>query len=308
MPQMQDHLPCFGPWSRWTSPSTSSRLVTLVDQWKCAPSPPDLRRHPGFGPLASPVQEPTLKNCVRVLHTVCDSGYTPSMRLTRSGANDLPARHTTWRTYGQHDKAAFAGRSWTRGRGRLKPRGSVLGAASHSSDLLARPDPARRGPRGSQDAGVEHHPVHCPGPAARRRRHSVAQLPEGTIVGRLRHPQSSSGTFRGVTVVMGPRRPGALNVPMTCEDDVPHGVTLQPGFPRRTRRDRDERRSLVVRPKGDTGGKCLRGTLQRASEGDVRGDIVRASSPSGPTVLRQSRAYSGTHRPSRPVKGEGEER
>ena len=40
------------------------------------------------------------------------------MRLTRSGANDLPARRTTGRTYGQHDKAAFAGRSWTRGRSR----------------------------------------------------------------------------------------------------------------------------------------------------------------------------------------------
>lgn len=145
-----------------------------------------------------------------------------------SGANDLPARHTTGRTYGQHDKAAFADPSWTRGRGRSKPRGKVLGAASHSGDLLARSDLARRSPRGSQDAGVEHHPVRRAGSASRRRRLPVVPLPGGTILGGLRrraspverHPAASSATFGRVTLAMGRSRPVAHNVPLTCEGDV----------------------------------------------------------------------------------------
>ena len=264
------------------------------------------------GGTGAPCEEP--HSCCRI--PCAARGMEPSMKLTRSGANDLPARRTTGRTYGQHDKAAFAGRSWTRGRSRSKPRGKVLGAAPHSGDLLARPDPARRSPRGSQDAGAEHHSVHRPCSATRRRRLPVAPLPEITILGRLhpckarpgRHPESSSGTSYRVTIATAQRRPVAHNVPLTCEGDVPHGVTLQAGFPMRARRDRDDRQHVVVPPNGDPGGKNLRRTLLGASEGDVRGDIVRASSLSGPTVLRQSRAFSGTHRPSRPVKGEGEER
>ncbi len=235
------------------------------------------------------------------------------MRLTRSGANDLPVRHTTGRTYGhQHDKAAFAGRSWTRGRARSKPRGKVLGAAPHSGDLLARSDPPRGSPRGSQDAGVEHHPVHRPSSTTCRRRLEVAPLTEATVLGGLqrgectleRHPAPSCETVHRITDAMGPRRPVAHNVPLTCEGDVPHGVTLHPGFPTRNRQDRDDRRREVVRPDGEQDGRDLPRSRPPAPEGDVRGDTVRASSPSGPTVLRQTGAYSGSHRPSRREKGE----
>jgi hypothetical protein len=121
---------------------------------------------------------------------------------------------------------------------------------------------------------------------------------------RGRHPELSCRTSHRVTFVASNRPPGALTMPLSWEGDVLDDVTLQPGFSTRTVRDRVCRRRADVVPNSASGRRNLQGILPLASEGDVQGDIRRASSPSGSTFLWQTSAQSGTHRLSRPTRGE----
>jgi hypothetical protein len=137
-------------------------------------------------------------------------------------------------------------------------------------------------------------------------------LPQSTTLYRFRrwnssqerHPEPSCRTSHRVTFVANNRPPGHHNVPLNWEGDVQRDVTLQPGFSTRTVRDRVCRRRADVVPNGASGRRNLQGILPLASEGDVQGDIRRASSPSGSTFLWQTSAQSGTHRLSRPTRGE----
>ena len=243
-------------------------------------------------------------------HTVCSWAIVRRMRLTKPGADYRPARHTTGRGHGQHDRAS-ARRSWTSGRARFGSRGRILGTASHSGDLLARTDSARGSPGGSQGAGVEHHPVHRPGSATRRRRLRVALLAETNIPGGLcfwnaleRDPEPIFRALDRIAVATRTTSSIAHNVALTWEGDIPGDVTLQPGVPTRTGWDRADRGRADVVPDGVSSHRNLQKRLPLASEGDVQGDTRRASSFSRSTILWPTNAYSGTHRRSRPARGD----
>lgn len=110
-----------------------------------------------------------------------------------------------------------------------------MGAASHSSDVLARAGIARGGQRGGQSAGAEHHAVHRPSSSPGSRRPSIVPLKEATIVGvRLRelasterHPGQGTRASEHIDSAESTRHPLARNALLSWEGDAHSNVTFR---------------------------------------------------------------------------------